>query len=907
LYSSSTAITTTHSGLARLRKSDRELDLTWNPNVSGNLGSLVQALVLSGSDLYVGGAFNQVGGQARNGLARVSTTGTGAVDPTWNPNAGANTRINALVLSGNDLYVGGDFTSIGGQTRNSLAKVATSGSGAVDATWDPNVANTLGGAHKPLINTLALAGPSLYVGGTFTSIGGQARRDIAKLSAVGNGAADPAWDPNPVSNTFSTFTSVRALALAGQELYVGGEFTSIGGQARNNLARLSTATGAADPNWAPSINAGPSVFLFSGTDVYLGGSFFTVNGQSRRGLAKLSSTGTLDPNWNPNLDGSASALSTTGSELYVGGYFNSVDGRRNTRNFAILRPTSTQPIITGFTPSGGPSGTEVTITGTDFTGVTAVSFNNLGASNFVVNSSTQITATVPTGATTGRIRVTTPEGTGISATNFVVGLPPTITSFTPTSGPVGSQVIISGANFIGITAVSFNNLGASNFVVNSSTQITATVPTGATTGRIRVTAPTGTATSASDFTVVQPLPTITSFTPTSAPEGGQVIISGTNFTGATWVSFNNLGASNFVVNSGTQITATVPPGATTGRIRVTTPIGTAISATDFTGVQPLPTITSFTPTSAPEGGQVIISGTNFTGATSVSFNNLGASNFVVNSGTQITATVPTGATTGRIRVTTPIGTAISATDFTGVQQVPTIAGFTPTSGPGGSQVIISGTNFTGATAVSFNNLGASNFVVNSGTQVTATVPTGATTGRIRVTTPGGTATSVSDFVVPSPLITTVWQPNGPVNAIVEDKDYIYLGGGFTGLQSSISGPSSGGVVFSTTGVPIPGYPSVEGLVNACIPDGNGGWYIGGEFTQVGGVTRNRLAHINPDKTLDLAWNPNVTNGSGFVTVKALALSGSDLYVGGAFNQIGGEARRSIAKLSTTDASFAKKS
>ncbi len=245
--------------------------------------------------------------------------------------------------------------------------------------------------------------------------------------------------------------------------------------------------------------------------------------------------------------------------------------------------------VTSFTPTCGPVGTSVTITGTGFADghvPDGVDFNGTIQGSFSGSGTTQVIAAVPGGATTGKITVLTQNPDTASASVFVVGAAaaPTITSFTPASGPIGSTVTITGTNFGCTTAVKFNTTTATSFTLNSATSITATVPTGATTGKISVTNPISTATSATDFTVVA-APTITSFTPTFGPVGTQVKITGTNFSGTTSVTFNNVTAT-FVVNSATQITATVPSTATTGPIKVTTPGGSATSTTNFTVSKP---------------------------------------------------------------------------------------------------------------------------------------------------------------------------------------------------------------------------------------------------------------------------------------------------------------------------------
>jgi hypothetical protein len=319
------------------------------------------------------------------------------------------------------------------------------------------------------------------------------------------------------------------------------------------------------------------------------------------------------------------------------------------------------PTITSFSPTSGPVGTSVTITGTGLTGATSVKFNGTSASTFTVNSNTQMTATVPTGAGTGKISVTTAGGTAVSSADFTVTGGPAITSFTPTFGPAGTKVTITGTSFTGATTVKIGTKADPTFKIDSATQITATVQNGAQSGPVSVTTANGTATSSTNFTVgTAPVPQITSFVPTSGPVGTKVTLTGTGFTGATSVTFNGVADTTFKVVSDTQITATVPSTATTGKIAVTGPGGTGTSKTDFVVTSPF--ISSFTPTIGPWGTQVVISGGNLTGATSVKFNGTTAT-FSVNSGTQITATVPSGATTGPISVTSSNGTGTSADKF----------------------------------------------------------------------------------------------------------------------------------------------------------------------------------------------------------------------------------------------------
>src|SRR3989442_9701337 len=104
----------------------------------------------------------------------------------------------------------------------------------------------------------------------------------------------------------------------------------------------------------------------------------------------------------------------------------------------------------------------------------------------VCTSAPSIATTLPNGATTGPISVTTSGGTAISASNFTVIPPPTINSFSPTTAPARTTATITDTNFTGVTSVTINGVAAS-FTVNSSTSIATTLPNGATTGPISVT------------------------------------------------------------------------------------------------------------------------------------------------------------------------------------------------------------------------------------------------------------------------------------------------------------------------------------------------------------------------------------------------------------------------------------
>jgi hypothetical protein len=222
----------------------------------------------------------------------------------------------------------------------------------------------------------------------------------------------------------------------------------------------------------------------------------------------------------------------------------------------LLNESGEQPVITSFTPTSGDNTTTITITGRNFDSTTSVSFGGFPATSFTLVSSTEITAMPPV-SSSGAVGVTTPKGTDTLA-GFIYAAPPIVSQSTPINATTGEMVTLQGANFLNATGVSFGGIPAASFTVLNSTTITAVVAAGAS-GDINVTTSYGTG-SLSGFYYI-PLPTITSFTPTAGVPGTVVTITGTNFSGASSVTFGGVEAASFTVVSPTTITAVVGTGA----------------------------------------------------------------------------------------------------------------------------------------------------------------------------------------------------------------------------------------------------------------------------------------------------------------------------------------------------------
>ena len=468
------------------------------------------------------------------------------------------------------------------------------------------------------------------------------------------------------------------------------------------------------------------------------------------------------------------------------------------------------PTISGLSPDVGGVGTAVTVAGNAFgatQGTSTVTFNGISATP-ISWSNTSIVVPVPAGASSGPLVVRV-NGQNSNGVTFTVS--PKIDSLTPSSGVVGAAVTISGSSFgatQGSSTVTFNGTVATptNW---SSTNITTVVPAGSTTGPVIVTAG-GQASNGVTFTVTAAGAISGTITATSdgaaiggasvkALQGGVVKASSTSAANGSYTIANvqvgtydvRVEASGYQEQTQNDVVVTVNTTTTVnhsleavvlgaikyiydemGRlVAIITPTEAATYTYDAVGNllsisrgnSSQVSVIEFTPNGGPIGATVTIYGTAFSTTPSentVTFNGV-AANVTSATATQIVTQVPAGATTGPIVVTTPIGAATSNTPFVVADSGPTITGFTPTIGSHGMAVTITGTNFDPKfynNKVEFNGV-LSPVTSATDTTITTTVPAGASSGRITVHTPAGTATSSNDFEfvsVPPPYAT--WPP-----------------------------------------------------------------------------------------------------------------------------------------------------
>lgn len=294
---------------------DGTLDTGFNPGANSTVAGFV---VQPDGKRVVFGMFNQFAGQARQTLIRLNADDS--LDNGFNPVV--NNQIRSMVLQPDGkLLLGGTFTKVGGVTHNRVARLNSDGS--LDEGFNASM--------NSQVASLALQPDGkVVVGGLFTSVNGTPSARIARLNADGSLDAD---------FTASVDKQVYVIALQPDgKLVLGGDFTLVNGQQRNHLARLN-ADGSLDVDFDPNVNGNSdgtvySIALQTDGQLLVGGAFGSIGGQSRNNIARLTSSGTVDAALDPNANEPYSAdvkvysiaLQADG-KLVVGGDFTSFSGQ----------------------------------------------------------------------------------------------------------------------------------------------------------------------------------------------------------------------------------------------------------------------------------------------------------------------------------------------------------------------------------------------------------------------------------------------------------------------------------------------------------------------------------------------------------------------------------------------------
>jgi hypothetical protein len=404
----------------------------------------------------------------------------------------------------------------------------------------------------------------------------------------------------------------------------------------------------------------------------------------------------------------------------------------------FLNTGGAAPTVSSFSPASGAAGLVVTIAGTHLDRVSEVDFNGRPAA--FTSSSIQIVATAPDGVTSGKLTMIGDTGAATSAASFTVVPRPVIGSFAPADGQAATPVTITGVNFTGATSVKFGTVTDSTFHVDSTTQITAHVPAGFSTGKISVTGPPGTGTSVGAFSVSK----AAGISPLAAAAGATVTITGQGLGSTTSVDFDgHSGVLPASPPTATTVKVVVPNDATVGTLTVNTPRANP----DTPVFKPLPKIASLSPTGGVAGQTVQIVGTNLSGA-AVKFGTVPAASVTPVSATEVDATAPgLPFSSGKITVTTLGGQAVSPQTF----QISKVTALSPTSGAFGTVVTITGQGLGSTSSVDFPGATGAIPTSVSATSVKVPLPATAFEGPLTVHVIGGALTTAA--FKPLPKIT----------------------------------------------------------------------------------------------------------------------------------------------------------
>lgn len=566
------------------------------------LNGVVYCLKVNGNELLMGGNFTQNGDSVSMRLGSVLKSN--GVPSRSYPQLINSGTVYSIVKLNNSLFIGGSF--LGFNNEVGLAKMDLTSRKLVNTeqyyAW-------VGASLKVHNNILYLAGyrgedtykayglfkintttldriwqnqtntwvrtvsfnkSKLYIGGDFTSVSIQNRNNAFALDA--KTGQIKSWNPNVDG-------LVSALILKDNNVYIGGTFNNVGGQVRTNLASVDKTSGA-PVAWRPSPNSSVIALASSNDTLYVGGTFTNIGGADRSYIAALDLTTSYALDWNPSPNGVVRSIIAKGDKIYLGGEFNNIAGQDR----SYLAKFKTDGSLMSWNPKaykyrfvGGWVGyiryTDGGIFDMKLSGNNLYVGGDLNMFNLpVANSNIQNIGDI-------RVGVAQIDANTGSATSWNAQLS---TGSVVNALLLRDSFLIAGGNLNManepmrpfLTSVYTSTANVGNWTSNIDNVVSALYLNG---NDILV---------GGKFLNVNskkinylaafqaPYPVITSFYPSVAFTNDTVAIYGENFTGATKVTFGDVMAKSFTIISDNEILAIVDAGAS-GQIKVETPIGIA--------------------------------------------------------------------------------------------------------------------------------------------------------------------------------------------------------------------------------------------------------------------------------------------------------------------------------------------
>lgn len=432
---------TSRNRIARIN-STGTLDTGFNPGIGAN-NTVKSLLILSDGKIVIGGNFTTVNGNSRVRVARLNPTGS--LDSGFNPTNGSNNSVNSLSLVNSKIVIAGLFTQYNGVNRSyiSLADL----NGVVDLRFNTNT-----GANAIINCTAIQTDGKIIIAGNFTSYNDTIRTRIARLNS--NGSVDLTFNPASGANG-----AIYALAIQPDgRIIIAGDFTAYGGVSRNRIARLNV-DGSIDNTFLPGTGANNSIYtasIQSDGKILIGGAFTTFNGTTRNRIARLTTSGAFDATFSMGTGFNStvnSLILQLDGKILVAGAFTSYNG--TTRNRVVRINTNgttdaTFSIGTGF--NNTVNALALQTDGNILAGGSFTSYNGVARNRFLRVLSS------------GAVDQTFNVGSGANSTVLSVAI------------QADNMILVSG-DFTTFNGISYNRLA--RLLINGSIDNTLYVGTGA--------------------------------------------------------------------------------------------------------------------------------------------------------------------------------------------------------------------------------------------------------------------------------------------------------------------------------------------------------------------------------------------------------------------------------------------